>query len=94
MALAPSPTAQPHSPPRRACSPAPTVLSQSIWRAAEAGDTAQVLHLLATEGYSSVDARSTFQSTLLHAAAKHGHLQLAAALLRLGADVAALDFGG
>lgn len=90
-AALPSPA---HSPPRRACSPAPTVLSPGIWRAAEAGDTAGVLRLLEGEGYTSVDARSTYQSTLLHAAAKHGHLELAAALLRLGADVSALDFGG
>lgn len=35
-----------------------------------------------------------YQSTLLHAAARHGHVQLAAALLQLGADANALDYGG
>lgn len=35
-----------------------------------------------------------YQSTLLHAAARHGHAQLAAALLERGADANALDYGG
>lgn len=38
--------------------------------------------------------RSMYQSTLLHAATRHGHVQLAAALLQRGADANALDYGG
>lgn len=46
------------------------------------------------EGYCSIDTRSLYQSTLLHAAARHGHVRLAAALLERGANVNALDWGG
>lgn len=46
------------------------------------------------EGYRSIDARSLYQSTLLHTAAKHGHTELSRALLRRGADVNMLDYGG
>lgn len=35
-----------------------------------------------------------YQSTLLHAAARHGHAPLAAALLARGANANALDYGG
>ena len=45
-------------------------------------------------GYPSIDARTLYQSTLLHVAARHGHTELAAALLARGADVNALDYGG
>ena len=45
-------------------------------------------------GYPSIDARTLYQSTLLHVAARHGHTELAAALLARGADVNSLDYGG
>lgn len=74
-------------------SPVPATLSAALWHAAEEGCTADVLQLLAEE-CCAIDARSIYQSTLLHAAAKHGHLQLARELLARGADVNALDYGG
>lgn len=78
----------------RRLSPAPTALSPAIWAAACAGDVAQVAALYEAEGYTHIDARSTYQSTLLHAAARHGHVRLAADLLAKRADVNAIDFGG
>ncbi len=74
--------------------PQRTSLSGAIWAAAERGDAPAVEALLDAEGYSGPDCRSVNQSTLLHCAAKLGHLQLAAALLARGADVNALDYGG
>lgn len=74
--------------------PRRTTLSGAIWAAAEHGDAAAVEALLDMEGYPGPDCRSLNQSTLLHCAAKRGHLQLAAALLARGADVNALDYGG
>ena len=94
MAGAAAPAALRGAPHLHRVSPSPTALSPGIWAAAEAGDTAAVLALLDSEGYACVDARSTYQSTLLHCAARHGHVELAAALLARGADVNALDFGG
>lgn len=89
--VAPAPACPPQL---RRVSPAPTALSPAIWAAAEAGDTDTVLQLFEAEGYRSIDARSMYQSTLLHAATRHGHVQLAAALLQRGADANALDYGG
>lgn len=40
-----------------------------------------------------VDARSVFQSTLLHAAAGRGQWEVVELLLERGADVSAIDFG-
>lgn len=74
--------------------PQRTSLSGAIWAAAERGDAPAVEVLLDAEGYPGPDCRSVNQSTLLHCAAKLGHLQLAAALLARGADVNALDYGG
>lgn len=74
--------------------PPRTTLSVAIWAAAERGDTATVDGLLDDEGYPGPDCRSVNQSTLLHCAAKLGHLQLAATLLARGANVNALDYGG
>ncbi|PRW33658.1 ankyrin repeat domain-containing 39-like isoform X1 isoform B [Chlorella sorokiniana] len=90
-AVAPPPAGPPLL---RRVSPAPTALSPAIWAAAEAGDTDTVLQLFEAEGYRSIDARSMYQSTLLHAAARHGHVQLAAALLQRGSGVNELDYGG
>ena len=45
-------------------------------------------------GFPSIDTRTLYQSTLLHVAARHGHAELARALLARGADVNALDYGG
>ena len=72
---------------------AKVVLSASIVDAAEGGDVAAVEGLLDSEGYASPDTRNLNQSTLLHAACRHGHLPLAAALIARGANVNALDYG-
>jgi hypothetical protein len=53
-----------------------------------------VLQLYDEGGYCSIDTRSVYQSTLLHTAAKHGHVELARALLQRGAQVNLLDYGG
>lgn len=79
---------------RAAGLPPRNVLSASLLRAAEGGDAAATLSLFDEEGYRSIDARSLYQSTLMHTAAKQGHAELARRLLQRGADVNALDFGG
>ena len=74
--------------------PPPTVLSSAVVAAAESGAADTTLELFDREGYASIDTRSLYQSTLLHVAAKHGHVELARRLLARGADVNTLDFGG
>ncbi|CAG9467365.1 unnamed protein product [Pedinophyceae sp. YPF-701] len=69
-----------------------SVLGHEIISAAEAGDTAAVL--AAIDAGLDVNARSAFQTTLLHTAARYGHADLLSALLRRGADITALDYGG
>ncbi|EFN53656.1 hypothetical protein CHLNCDRAFT_136398 [Chlorella variabilis] len=74
--------------------PAPTVLSQAVLAACERGDTLATLALFDQEGYLSIDTRSLYQSTLLHTAAKRGHVEVARQLLARGAQVNCLDYGG
>lgn len=72
----------------------PRALAPALLAAAECGQTAEVLQLYDEGGYRSIDTRSVYQSTLLHTAAKHGHVELARALLQRGAQVNLLDYGG
>jgi ankyrin repeat protein len=70
-------------------------LDGQIVAAAEHGDVSQVLQLYDRDAYGILDARSRFQSTLLHIAAKCGHADLCRTLLSAGlCDVHAVDFGG
>ena len=68
-------------------------LSPAAAAAAVEGDAGAVFEQLAAAG-CPVDARSLYQSTLLHLAARHGHVELAWRLLRAGAAIHALDYGG
>ncbi|CAD7697097.1 unnamed protein product [Ostreobium quekettii] len=67
-------------------------LPLALTRAAEDGDLAGVAAGL--DAGVDANARSVFQTCLLHIAARRGHHEMVLELLRRGAEVGALDYGG
>jgi cytohesin len=67
--------------------------TRSLHKAAQDGDLATALRLLADDPYL-VKSREDYKLTALHRAAMAGHADLVAALLDRSADVDARDYGG
>jgi ankyrin repeat protein len=66
------------------------VLPQILVEAAEAGDVSSIENYLSKGG--DVNARSRFQSTMLHLASRAGQPSVVSLLLSCGADVNAIDY--
>ena len=65
-------------------------LATDVVRSAERGDVQHVLTSL--DNGTHVNARSVFQTCLLHIAAQRGYEELLAQLIERGADLNALDY--
>lgn len=66
------------------------VLGTDAARAAERGDVEMVKQVL--DRGTHVDARSVFQTCLVHIAARQGHADMLEMLIARGANVNALDY--
>lgn len=69
------------------------LMDASIQHSIESGRTKDVLSRLKQDIYFDINVRTVYQSTMLHLAARHGHVELAAELLKEGADLHSLDYG-